>query len=350
LLTGNLLLGVTHFGAPLLFVSLIRRPFFAILTERFFWKKSVLFSPFLCGNNPRGILPMQRLEELVKKEILICDGGMGTQLHERGLAPGECPELWCLTNPEAVKDVHRAYRDAGSRIVETNTFGGNRYKLAHYGLSEKVASINRAGAALAREVAGDSQYVMASMGPTGAFMEPYGDETEGSFYAAFAEQARAFEEGGADAVVVETMMAIEECCVAIRAVRENTRLTCLASFTFDPQPDGSYASMMGVTPEAFAEQAIASGAQIVGANCGLGSEHMTSIIARIRAVTPVPIIAMPNAGMPELLNGETVFPESPEAMAEWSPRLVQAGANIVGGCCGTTPSHIAAIVRKIGLR
>ena len=290
---------------------------------------------------------MQRLEERAKTELLICDGGMGTQLHARGLAPGECPEKWCLDKPGLVRSVHQAYRDAGSLIVETNTFGGNRFKLSHYGLDADAAAINRAGAALAREVAGDTQYVMASMGPTGLFMEPYGDETEAAFYEAFAEQARAFEAGGADAVIVETMMAVEECCVAVRAVRENTGLTCLASFTFDPQPDGGYASMMGVTPEQFAEQALAAGAQIVGANCGTGPDHMIAIVGRLRAVTKVPLIAMPNAGMPELVCGETVFPESPEEMASKVGRLVAAGASIIGGCCGTTPAHIAAMARQV---
>jgi 5-methyltetrahydrofolate--homocysteine methyltransferase len=178
-------------------------------------------------------------------------------------------------------------------------------------------------------------------------MEPYGDETEEAFYEAFAEQARAFEAGGADAVIVETMMAIEECCVAVRAVRETTGLACLASFTFDPQPGGGFASMMGVTPERFAEEAAAAGAQIIGVNCGTGPDHMTEVVRRLRAATDLPLIAMPNAGMPELVDGVTVFPEPPEEMASKVGRLLDAGAQIIGGCCGTTPAHIAAMARAM---
>lgn len=290
---------------------------------------------------------MKRLEERILEKPFICDGGMGTQLHQRGLQPGECPEQWNLTHPDLVKEVYQAYRQAGSNIVETNTFGGTRFKLSHYDLVDSVCELNRAGAALARDVAGETQYVMASMGPTGAFMEPYGDETEETLYEAFKMQALAFAAGGADAVIVETMTALEEACVAIRAVRENTSLTCLASFTFDPQPDGGYASMMGVTPEQFAAAAVAAGAHIVGANCGLGPEHLLRVIKRIRSAVTVPLIAMPNAGMPVLRDGKTLFPATPEEMATYVPLFLEAGARIIGGCCGTSPAHIAAMVATL---
>ena len=296
-------------------------------------------------------LAMEKLEKRLESgETLVVDGAMGTLLHSLGLQPGDCPELWCLTHPDQIRSIHHRYREAGSDVVECNSFGGSRYKLRHYGLENRVAEINRAAAALAREVAGDTQHVLGSLGPTGEFMEPYGDETEEAFFEAFAEQAKALEAGGADAVIVETMTSIEECCVAVRAVRSCTQMTVVASFTFDPLIQGGYASMMGVHPEAFALAAAAAGAHIVGSNCGLGPDHMINIVRELRGSVPtLPLLAMPNAGMPELVDGKTVFRETPEGMAAKSRELRKAGASLIGGCCGTTPAHIAAMAKALRL-
>ena len=284
------------------------------------------------------------LEAIAGKKVLVGDGAWGTFLMRKGMQPGECPELWCIEHADDVRDIAKMYVDAGADIVMTDSFGGSRFKLEHYGLAGRVSELNEAAARLSREAIRDQGYVMASVGSTGKLLM-MGDVTEEELYDAFKEQMVALERGGADAVVVETMSALDEACAAIRAAKENTGLVVLTTFAFDTKTPQGYRTMMGVSPEQMAEAALEAGADAVGANCALGSDEMVMIAEALRAAAPgTPIIVQPNAGRPiPREDGSNDYPETPEMFAANVPRLVEAGASIIGGCCGTRPEHIRAI-------
>jgi 5-methyltetrahydrofolate--homocysteine methyltransferase len=280
---------------------------------------------------------------LEKKKILIADGGWGTELQKRGLAPGDPPEAWNLSHQEEVGAVARSYVEAGADIILTNTFGGSPLKLAKVHLEDKLLEINRQGARISKQAAGDQALVFASIGPSGEFMAPLGMVSEVDMVQGFAEQARAFAAGGADGIVVETMMDLAEAKAALRAAKESTSLPVAVTLTFNKGPKG-YATMMGVRPEQAVAELERAGADIVGANCGAGIDIMIELMGLMRSATTLPLWCKPNAGLPELVHGKTVYRETPEMMASKLKTLVEAGAKIVGGCCGTNPSHIRALL------
>lgn len=284
---------------------------------------------------------------------LLADGAMGTQLQLAGLEPGSCGDLWNVDRPAAVQQIHRSYADAGAQLITTNTFGANRIGLERYGEERRAAEINRAGAALARTATQPGTYVLGDIGPFGGFMAPLGEYETQQIFDVFAEQAAALLAGGADAIIVETMSAIEEAVVAVQAARAAGAQLVLATMAFDRTHVGPR-TMMGATPEQSAEALVQAGAAIVGANCGasLDLDDFVDIIAGMRRAAPgVPVIAQPNAGQPQLTpSGEIEYPTSPQHFAGGVGKLLAAGAAIVGGCCGTTPSHIRAVAELLQAR
>jgi 5-methyltetrahydrofolate--homocysteine methyltransferase len=291
---------------------------------------------------------MGRLVEQIRKgKVLVSDGAWGTFLHQKGLKPGECPESWNLTRRSDVLDIARSYVEAGADMIETNSFGASRIKLAHYGLERKASEINKSAAEISREAAGEDRIVLGSIGPTGKFLIT-GEVTEEDLYGAFSEQAVALELGGADAACIETMAALDEALCAVRAVRENTGLETVCTFTFEKTADGSYKTMMGVSPREMAKNLAEAGADVIGTNCGNGMAGMVDIVRAIRSVNrEIPLLVHANAGKPKVVDGKTLFPETPRDMARLAPDLVRAGASMIGGCCGTTPAHIRAIADAI---
>lgn len=286
-------------------------------------------------------------QEILSGNILVSDGAWGTFLQQKGLLPGECPESWNTLHPEKVLEIAQSYIDAGSDMIETNSFGGNRIKLSYFGKEDQVYELNKAAAEISRKAAGPNKHVLGSIGPTGKFLIT-GDVTEEELFEVFKEQAIALEAGGADALIIETMTDIDEAKIAIRACKENTSCEVICTMTFDKTDEAVFYTMMGVTPADMTTELVNAGVDIIGANCGNGMENMVGITKEIRtANSEIPILIHANAGAPVFQNNETLFLETPDITAGFVNPLIDAGANIIGGCCGTTPAHIKSIAQMV---
>jgi 5-methyltetrahydrofolate--homocysteine methyltransferase len=288
------------------------------------------------------------LHSLMTPSPVVTDGAWGTQLQAQGLPIGACPDAWNLHHPDRVEALARAYVEAGSQVVLTNTFGANRIALARHGLGGEVAAINRAGVATSRRASGTAARIFGSIGPTGVMLAA-GDISEDEVRSAFSEQAQVLAEAGADALLIETMSDLTEAELAVAAARE-TGLPVVACMAFGVGKAGDR-TMMGVTPEQAAEALAAAGADVLGANCGNGAAELLPVCRRLRAATDRPIWMKPNAGLPELTGGPSpsvTYRTTPEQFAQNAAALVEAGADFIGGCCGTGPAFIRAVVQELG--
>ena len=285
----------------------------------------------------------QKIVNLLKRRILILDGATGTELQKLGMPSGVCPEVWCLENPAAIQDIHRAYQKAGSDIIYTCAFGANRLKLGQYGFTN-VKEINKQLVVLARRAVGNGALIAGDISSTGHFVEPFGDLMFEEAVDIFKEQVRGLLAGGVDLFVIETMMDIQEARAALIAVREITDHFTMVTMTYETN---GY-TLSGTDPVTALITLQSLGADAVGCNCSTGPEAMVKFIAAMKPFATVPLVAKPNAGMPRLAGKETVYDMGPGDFASWGKKLAAAGVNLIGGCCGTTPEHIAALKKTSG--
>jgi methionine synthase I (cobalamin-dependent) len=285
------------------------------------------------------------LSRLKNGSVIVADGAMGTMLQAAGLPPGAPPEGWLLENPDPVRDVHRAYVEAGADLILTCTFGGTRTRLEQSGLAERIAEINRRAVEITREAAGDRAYVAGDIGPMGEFLAPLGKITYEQAVEIFAEQAAALAEAGVDVLYIETMSDLNEVRAAIEGARQaGPGLPVCATLSFDSHGRTN----MGVRPEQAAETLLEMGVDAFGANCGATLEMTEGAVAKMHETAPQALlIVKPNAGLPHMVGDDVVYDATPEDMAEYARRFVALGARVVGACCGSTPAHIAAIAEAV---
>jgi len=285
---------------------------------------------------------------LARPGVILADGAMGTMLFEAGLQFGDPPERWNLEVPERVRAVHRGYLEAGARLILTNTFGSNRFRLGLHGLENRVAELNLAGALVARaevDAVASGALVAGDIGPSGTILAPLGETTFDEAAAGFAEQARALIKGGVDVVWIETMSDLEEMRAAVEGVRQvSPGFPILTTMTFDTRGH----TMMGVSPEQAVTSLRSWGADAIGGNCGNGPEEILGVLQKMHAAAPeVVLVAKANAGVPTLVQGRAVYGATPEMMGDYARAAAGLGARIIGGCCGSTPAHLRAMAEAL---
>lgn len=286
------------------------------------------------------------IADLLKHHTVVFDGGLGSMLIAAGLPAGTGPEAWNLDRPDAVAEVHRQYFAAGSHVVHSNSFGASPVKLAERGLADRAAEINRRAAEIACSVRPEGRLVAGDIGPTGKMLQPFGDLDPAAAEDAFRRQAEALLAGGADLISIETMFSLDEALLALRAAKSLGEVYVVVSLTYNRTPRGFFTMMGdGVSKAALAFEA--AGADAIGCNCGLGSADMVELAAAMRALTRLPLLIQPNAGQPVVEDGCTVYRQPPAEFAADALRIRTAGADMIGGCCGTTPEFIQALAQAV---